>query len=688
MGSYAIAIDIGGTFTDTVLRHESGITWVDKTLTTPGDLLEALFLGIDRTLKHAQIKSPDVDDVIVHATTVVTNSLIERTGPVTALILTAGFRDVLYIRNEHRYDMYDPQIEFPLPIVPRELTFEINERTYATGEIGKTVEKDEILKICKQLESLNVQSVAICLINSYVNASNEIKIKNELISYFGEKMFVTLSSEVAPQIREYPRASTSVINAFAEPLTKPYLNSLRLKLNKQGFRNTPLIMLSSGGVIGTEVAGSFPVRMIESGPAAGALAASYFSELLGINDLFSFDMGGTTAKACIIQDRKPLLSGSFEVGRHYRFKPGSGLPVSVSSIDMIEIGAGGGSIAWQDKIGLLKVGPKSAGAEPGPVCYGRGGTSITVTDADLYMGILDAEHFLGGEMNLDFEKTEEAMGRLASSLGVSPMKAAVGIYDVVNESMASAARAHAIDRGVDYRGLPVFAFGGAGPAHACKVAQLLDSCKVIFPPLASVLSAFGTLVTPVRLDLARGAVSKLENLDWIRIADLLEQMIDEGRKALGQAGLQENEIVFTFGADVRYYGQQNEVTVQLPKNPAADRDNDIIRTVFEKEYKILYGITLPQVNIEIVTWRVTATGVQKPQGKTKWVTSEHMEPKGQRKVYLDDTPQVFKVYSRPTIAAGQDVNGPVIIEERETTIVIPMGWKAIVDDTGCIIATR
>ncbi len=338
-------------------------------------------------------------------------------------------------------------------------------------------------------------------------------------------------------MREYLRTSTTVVNAYTMPIARPYLSDLKAQLRARGFGNQPLIMLSSGGVVGAEVAGRFPVRMIESGPAAGALVASYLAEELGIDQLMSFDMGGTTAKACLIQDRRPLVTGAFEVDRRYRFKPGSGIPVTVPAIDMIEIGAGGGSIARVDDLGLLKVGPDSAGSEPGPVCYGRGGREPTVTDADLALGLLSPSSFLGGEMKLDAAGAMEALSGVGEKLGISSDEAALGIYRIVGESMASAVRAHATDRGTDPRGFPLLAFGGAGGLHACYVGELLESESVLFPPMASVLSAFGALVTPARLDLVRGALGQLDNLDWSRVKALVDEMEGEGRQALVEAGI-------------------------------------------------------------------------------------------------------------------------------------------------------
>ena len=384
--NYSLAVDIGGTFTDVVLRRSDGALLTDKTLTTHDDLLEGFFRGVDLVLDKAGISPSDIDGVVVHATTVVTNALIERKGAPTALITTKGFGDVLAIRNEHRYEMYDPQIEFADPLIPHELTFEIDERVLADGSVLRGVDEAEVKALAAQLKAKGVVSAAICLINSFRNPANEQAIMAHLSRALPD-LYLSLSSAIAPQIREYPRASTTAINAYTSPITEPYLRALAVRLGELNVPNKPLIMLSSGGIIGSEVASRNPVRMIESGPAAGALAATYYAERLNLDRLLSFDMGGTTAKGCLIDERKPLVTSSFEVDRMYRFCEGSGMPLTVPSIDMIEIGAGGGSIASVDNLGLLKVGPRSAGSAPGPACYGRGGTEPTVTDADLAIGL-------------------------------------------------------------------------------------------------------------------------------------------------------------------------------------------------------------------------------------------------------------------------------------------------------------
>jgi N-methylhydantoinase A len=687
MSRYALAVDIGGTFTDVVLRSASGQTTVDKTLTTPESLDVGFFRAIDTVLKKANVAPSAVTDVIVHATTVVTNAVIERKGPKTALLVTEGFRDILTIRDEHRYEMFDPQIEFPEPLVGRDLTFGVPERVLATGEVLTPLDEMAAAVVIEELKKKGVVSVAVSFLNAYVNPANEYAMRDLIRKHAGD-MYVSISSDVAPQIREYPRTSTVVMNAYTAPITEPYLEALRAGLKQRGFANDLLIMLSNGGVIGIDVASQFPVRMVESGPAAGALAAAYFADVLGLDRLLSFDMGGTTAKACIIEDRQPLVVGDFEVDRIYRFKSGSGLPILIPSVDMIEIGAGGGSIASVSDLGLLKVGPHSAGSTPGPVAYGRGGEKPTVTDADLVLGYLSADNFLGGDMKLDRAAAERQIGELATALGTTTLEAAAGIYRVVGESMTAAARAHAVDRGIDYRGLPLFAFGGAGPVHACYVAELLDSPVVIYPPLASVLSAFGTLVTPPRLDLSRGALARLSTLDWLRADDTLNQLVESARNGLASAGCASNDITYRFGSDMRYLGQQNEVTAWFESDPRRKHDPAWLREVFEQGYERLYSLRLPDVDVEIVSWRVVATGPAASRDSVPALAATPAKPRDKRKARFGSHDIDTPVYARTDLALGQIIPGPAIVEERETTIIILPGWKAKVDRTGCIVASK
>lgn len=687
MTKYSLAIDIGGTFTDAVLLADDGRSFVDKTLTTHGNLLEGFFRGVDLVMGRAGIGPSDVNDVVVHATTVVTNALIERKGPPVGLILTTGFTDILYIREEHRYDMYDPQIEFAEPLIPRERTWGLGERMLADGTAQHAPDPAEIARIAAECREQGIESVAVCLINAYRNGAHE-RMVAEIFAREAPDIYVSLSSEIAPQMREYLRASTVAINAYTVPITRPYLNALIAELDKRGFSQQPLIMLSNGGVIGAERAGTLPVRMIESGPAAGALVACYFSRLFGLPDLVSFDMGGTTAKACMIHHHEPLVTGTFEVDRRYRFKPGSGMPITVPSIDMIEIGAGGGSIAWIDDLGLLRTGPESAGSIPGPVCYDRGGTHPCVTDADVVAGILDPDRFLGGDMKLNADKARAAIGELGGKIGLGPEETAWGVFEVVCEQMAAAARAHATDRGIDHRGTPMLAFGGAGPVHACLVADLIDSSRVIYPPLASVLSAFGTLVTPAKIDLVRSQLSPIEQIDWDEATAAITAMTEEGGAALQEAGMDPCRIEFSFGADLRYLGQQSELSIELPGDPRKDHDPDRMREQFEKEYEAQYGLKLSDMSVELVSWRVTAKGSipdRAPGGAGS--AGARPEPR-HRTVHLRTGAHDVPVYDRKDLVEGDSIDGPLIIEERETTIFILPGWMAELHPNGSIVADK
>ncbi|MDT2057925.1 MAG: hydantoinase/oxoprolinase family protein [Planktomarina sp.] len=684
---YALAIDIGGTFTDAVLIRNDGKSWTDKTLSTHQDLLKGFFKAANLVLGKAGIQMKDIDDVIVHATTVVTNVLIERKGYKTALITTAGFKDVLYIRDEHRYDMFDPQIEYPDPLISREYTWGVDGRVYSDGSIGAPVNRVAVREVALQLLSKEVVSVAICLLNSYANPEHERQVR-EVINDVAPDIYVTLSSDISPEMREYRRTTTTAVNAYAVPITGPYLNALIAQLREYGVSQEPLIMLSNGGVIGARVAGASPVRMIESGPAAGALVAGYLAKKYGLDSLISFDMGGTTAKACIIQQGEPLIVGDFEVDRQYLFKPGSGMTVTVPSIDMIEIGAGGGSIARVDMLGLLKVGPDSAGSDPGPACYGRGGEDACVTDADVVLGILDANNFLGGDMQLKRGDAERVIQNLANRLGVSLFNAAFGIFSVVGESMAAAARAHATDRGVNYRGLPLLAFGGAGPVHACYVAERLDSTQVIYPPMASVLSAFGTLVTPARLDLVRGGLCRIEEIDWTHVDKVITSMLDEGQRAVSEAGIEDASINYEFAADMRYRGQQDDLTVALSDDPRINCSIQSLRIQFDEAYKVLYGNCLDDMDVELVCWRVTVLGDKTGRHATFTLMDTPAKPKSVRSVFFEDSVIDVPIYERAQLAFEQEIAGPVIIEERETTVFVLPNWDVKVHADGSLIATK
>ena len=689
MTDWRLAVDIGGTFTDLVLLDAaSGTVAVDKVLTTPSNPLDGVRQGVTQLLAATGVRPADITAPIVHATTLITNALIEGKAGRAALVTTAGFGDTLLIRDEHRYDMYDLQIEFPAPPIPRHLTFEITERVAANGTLLIDPSDDDLARLTATIVAADVEAVGICLLNSYVNGANERRIAHYLRA--GLAVPVCISSEVSPQIREYPRMVTTACNAATMPVIGPYLDELQKWLSSEGFGGAVLMMLSNGGVVSADDAARTPIRLVESGPAAGALAGSWFAKRLGEDRLLCFDMGGTTAKACLIEHGEPDLTNTFEVARVYRFKKGSGFPVSVPSVDLVEIGAGGGSLSRTDQFGLLKVGPESAGAEPGPASYGRGGIDPAVTDADVVLGLLDPDGFLGGDMPLDAAAAHAAVGRVGAVLGLDEMQTAAGIYEIVNQNMAAAARMHAVEQGIDLRGVSVLAFGGAGPVHACGVAELLESDRVIFPVNASVLSAFGTLVSPVRIDLARSMPRRLDAVDATERDALLDELRAEGRRVLAAAGASGDAVRFRYGLDARYTGQGNEVTVWVGEGDEWPADDSTVTTAFEDAYRQIFGMTIPDVSVELVTWRLAVTADTEAVEPHLVAAGTGAEPKGRRPVVFGrdrvalDTP----VYSRAALAAGSRFDGPAIIEERETTAVVRPGWSVEVAADGTIIATR
>jgi N-methylhydantoinase A len=686
---WRLAVDIGGTFTDFVLLDAAtGTVAVEKVLTTPSNPLDGVRQGVTQLLAATGVRPADITAPIVHATTLITNALIEGKAGRAALVTTSGFGDTLLIRDEHRYDMYDLQIEFPAPPIPRDLTFEIAERVAADGRVIEDPTDADLATLTAAIAAADVDAVGICLLNSYVNGANERRIAEHLRAELAVP--VCISSEVSPQIREYPRMVTTACNAATMPVIGPYLDELQKWLSSEGFGGSVLMMLSNGGVVSADDAARTPIRLVESGPAAGALAGSWFAKRLGEDRLLCFDMGGTTAKACLVEHAEPGLTNTFEVARIYRFKKGSGFPVSVPSVDLVEIGAGGGSLARKSDLGTLNVGPESSGAQPGPACYGRGGTEATVTDADLTLGLLDPAGFLGGDMPLDAAAGGEAVGRVGARLGLDETQTAAGIHEIVNQNMAAAARMHAVEHGIDLRGVSVLAFGGAGPVHACGVAELLDSNRVIFPVNASVLSAFGTLVSPVRIDLARSMPRRLDTVDPAERDALLDELRAEGRRVLAAAGASADDVRFRYGLDARYTGQGNEVTVWVGEGDEWPADDDAVVAAFEDAYRQIFGMTIPDVSVELVTWRLAVTADSAAVEPTLVATGTGAEPHTRRPVVFErdrdavDTP----VYRRAELAAGSRFDGPAIIEERETTAVVRPGWSVEVALDGSVIATR
>ncbi len=651
-------------------------------------------------LAKADALPSDISAPIVHATTLITNALIEGKTGRAGLVTTAGFGDTLLIRDEHRYDMYDLQIEFPEPPIARSFTFEIDERTRATGEVIVAPTDAALSDLASSLRAADVEAVAVCLLNAYANPANEQVVARYLRHHLGVP--VCISGEVSPQIREYPRMVTTACNAATMPVIGPYLDELQKWLAAEGFGGSVLMMLSNGGVVSADDAARFPIRLVESGPAAGALAGSWFARRHGLDRLLCFDMGGTTAKSCLIQHGEPELTNTFEVARIYRFKKGSGFPCSVPSVDLVEIGAGGGSLARVDDLGLLKVGPESAGAEPGPSSYGRGGTKPAVTDADALLGLLDPDYFLGGDMVLDVAAAASAFAPLAQALELSVAEIAAGAHDVVNQNMAASSSMHGVEQGVDLRGVPIIAFGGAGPVHACGVAELLESDTVIFPVNASVLSAFGTLVTPVRIDLGRSLVQRLDRPDDGAAADrdaVLDALRDEGRRVLSAAGVADDEVRFRYGVDARYAGQGNEITIWVGEGDRWPATDDEMHDAFEAEYRRVYGLTIPDVGVEAVTWRLSAFAPAAPTGRDGSLAlgsgatasvGAPPEPHHFRAVRFgraSSSPEV-PVYRRDTLVPGDRFDGPAIVEERETTAVIRPGWSVEVAGDGSLFARR
>ena len=679
---YRVGIDIGGTFTDMLLVSEDGAAVIGKTLTTPTDPSLAVENALKPALQDGSV-NPQQRGTLIHGTTLVTNALIERKGAPTALLTTLGFRDAVEIGREHRYELYDLNLELPKPLVPRHLRFDVPERIAADGSVLQPLNEDFVRRLVAELRDKGIKAIGISYLNSYRNPAHERR-TGEIVAELAPLIRVSLSSEVVSEIREFQRTSTTLANVYVQERVSDYLAQLEARLKAIGFNGSFFVMLSSGGIATRHTASRFPVRLLESGPAAGALAAAQAGMLSGHRDLLSFDMGGTTAKLCVIEDGRPLKTHEFEVDRVYRFRKGSGLPVRIPVIDMIEIGAGGGSMARIDSLGLLKVGPESSGADPGPVCYGQGGTEPTVTDADLILGYLDARYFLGGKMQLDVDAARNALGRFGRRLGMTVEQVAWGIHQIVNENMANAARAHLGERGKDPRRLPMYAFGGAGPVHGYGVAEILRLPALISPVGAGVGSTFGLLAAPLAFDFVRSAYSRLDELDWQFANTLLNEMAAEGRQVLESSGLSEEDISYQRTADMRYVGQGHEVSVSLPDGTLGVAHLDTIAGTFENTYEALYGRKGPDVPLEIINWRVVARGPQ-PQLEIKLqretVTSGDAI-KGSRSAYFSarggygETP----VYDRYALESGMTFAGPAIVEERESTLIIGARGRARVDE--------
>ncbi|MCK4792941.1 MAG: hydantoinase/oxoprolinase family protein [Desulfobacteraceae bacterium] len=683
---YRLGCDIGGTFTDFVLLNdETGEMRINKCLTTPSDPSDAVEQGI----RELEEKTPDIVgklDEVIHGTTLVINSIIERKGAKTGLITTRGFRDVLELGREIRYAPYDIFAEFPKPLVPRRFRIEVDERIRSDGTVIKALDPGEARKVVTQLLEMGVESISVCLLNSFENPAHELIIK-EIIQELAPDISLSISYEVLPQIREYERTSTTVTNAYVKPLTGRYLKKLSSRLESMGFGGKLFIMLSSGGITSVETAAEFPVRIIESGPTAAVISGQYYGKLFDIPEMFCFDMGGTTAKSCLIQGGVAGVVPTFEVGRVQRFMKGSGLTIQVPVVDLMEIGAGGGSIAKVSKMGTLQVGPESSGADPGPICYARGGTGPGVTDADLLLGYLDENYFLGGEMKLDKEAARRGVEeQIAGPLGVPFIQAIWGIHDVINETMAAAAKTHIAEKGGNPKVVTVAAFGGAGPVHAYGLAKKLGTPKLIVPPNAGVGSALGFFTAPRAFDLVRSHKVSLNDADFNEIEQIFKDMEAEGARTLQKSGKTEN-IRFERSVDARFVGQGSETNVPIAERDFTRVKKEEVRRQFDNIYEKLYGRTYPESPVEYINFKVRASLPERllklPKMDKKSGAIEDAV-KGRRQAYSgiakDFIP--YTVYDRYKLFPDAEFDGPAIIEERESTVIVGEDASVSVDDFG------
>lgn len=670
-----IAIDVGGTFTDFAWEVDGKIR-TGKVPTTHPEPSDAVFKGLDEFLADRLQEAP----WLIHASTLASNTAIERTGAETAVLTTRGFRDVLLIGRQKRYDVYDVSLRRPKSLVPRRRILEVDERTAADGSVRKPVAADQVLEAARELEQLGVQSLAICFLNSYANAEHEEQARS-LVGEAAPSMYVTTSADVAPQWREYERFSTTVLNAYLGPTLSRYLSSLAAGLKDRGFTGQVLVMQSSGGVAPAETMERYPVRLLESGPAAGVLMAGRLSRQLGVVNALSFDMGGTTAKLGLVRDGIVNVTDTFEIAQ-VDLKPRSGLPVMVPSVDVIEIGAGGGSIARPNR-GLIEVGPRSAGADPGPACYGRGGLEPTVTDADLVLGYLNSDYFAGGLLRLDRDGAKQAiMSRLGDPLDMTLVEAAWSIHRLVNMNMATAAKAASIARGIDVRDFALLAFGGAGPIHAARIAEELGIGRVVVPRAAGVGSAVGLLGADVRFDLVRTMRCPLSESEAGNIERAYAEL-EQVAQTLLHGMASDGETIYRRSADLRYIGQGFEVATDVPSGPTTAAVLKEIEGNFHSTYERIYGQADRGRAVEGTNWRLAAIRPTEVRARHE---SRTIPPGGgasySREAYLPEVGDftMVEVHSRFSLQPGFEGRGPAIVEEDDCTTVIPANWTFTVDE--------
>ncbi len=688
---WAIGVDIGGTFTDVVLwRDGSSEMRREKLLTTPDDPSRAVVEGIKRALKNQGISAADLNNV-VHGTTLVANALIERRGVKTGLVTTRGFRDVLGLGREWRYDLYDLTIALPTPLVPRELCLEVSERMLASGNIETPIDERDIFAAAEVLRAADVEAVGIAFLHSYSNPEHE-KRAAEILASELPGVGISLSCDVSPELGEYERSSTVVANAYVLPIFSSYVERLEAALHTLGYRRDLLLVLSDGRCIRAETARRYPIRLVQSGPAAGAEAARMFGDLSKENNVLCFDMGGTTAKACLISSGEPERTARFEVARETRFAEGSGLPLQIPAIDMIEIGAGGGSIAEIDARGLIQVGPRSAGADPGPACYGRGNLRPTVTDCDLVLGYLDPESFLGGTMALDERAAKAAIDEyLAKPLGMSVIEAAWGVHETVTANMAQAATIHAIERGLDISRFAILPIGGAGPVHACSMAAKMNIDRLICPIGAGVASAIGMLAAPVSFEVSRAAPCRLDMLDVAVVRSLIDTQRAEAEKLVSAAGVDRRDIQCQVRAMMRYVGQGYEIEVNFDLDELVRVGVKALAASFEEAYRARYS-RAESAQPEVLSWRVVASGPRPAFASALEVEMQadvaFPMPINKRLVFFNSDFVETSVYRRSTLVPGQALDGPVVIEEDESTLIVPPDFNVIVDQAQNLVVQR
>jgi N-methylhydantoinase A/oxoprolinase/acetone carboxylase beta subunit len=687
--SLQLAVDIGGTFTDVVLLDERGrAQFIEKVLTTHGDPAAGVMAGVQQALRRAGATLAAVR-FLIHGTTLVTNAIIERTGAPTGLITTGGHEDALELGREARYDSYDIFIERPEPLVPTQRRLGLSARMLSDGSELRPLDLAEVDAAVARLVADGVEAIAVSLLHSYRDPSHEERVAAR-IAAVAPSVRVSASARVVREIREYERTSTTVANVYVLGVVDAYLRSLLERLRAGGFGGELLLMLSSGGTCTVQTAREVPIRLIESGPAGGAAASAYYARAARAERVLSFDMGGTTAKVCFIDEGEPQITREMEVARVWRFKRGSGLPIIVPVIELIEIGAGGGSIATVDSMGLPKVGPESAGSEPGPACYGRGGRRPTVTDANLLLGYLDPGYFLGGSMALDRAAAESAVRlHVAKPLGLSVTEAAWAIYAIVTENMANAALIHGAERGKEISTYELYAYGGAGPMHASALAEKLAISRVIIPPGAGARSCFGFLASPLSFEIARSHAMPLADCDWSDVAALLASLEDEAKVPLARASVADGDITVRRWCEMRYVGQGHEVEVTLPDGAPAAAWQDDIRMRFEAVYRSLYHHVPQGLVIESVTWRVRAQSLPPVLPDVAAARGAADPRKGERPIYLPERGEfgTVPVYDRYALRREMTMQGPAIVEEVESTTVVGSAFIFEVDAADNLVLT-